>query len=699
MITKYCTIFFLFGWTLSVTASTLQGDSFRTHLAQRNSILTEIFHHSTPAKEQISPETTTQFEQQAGDSLSYYVSFLKGLAQPPGETKALFEKAKSRAMSNPTHLWSLFTSFERYNISDHAEDVLDSLYKIQISSGSIATPLVEHLFINLSRHAFSQENYDDAERYLSYAERFSTSPCLYERNRIFLPHATTPFLTTLFSFKNCFTASLGTWHGQLSFISALVSFLSTLIHTAVYVLLFVLLIRYYSVILHKLSCLYPRQIPYYLRITYVVLPLLCLLIFFSYPLFFATALFIIIFAEEKKDHYFALALVVGLMSMPLLRTVNADRTYLESPEAPHALYIRSLEENTDSLFRKTVYETLENDTYSQLHRALLYTSLSLSYAREEDFSRAAYYSDLAVRRKANCKPSRITAGPMHLLAGDIDAGLSFLEEAQEQYPQSAAANYNYSRGLLEYRNERYSGEYFRRAAQIDGDIIGRFTDENTRYFGKQWPPLRRYILGEFSPHYLWKNIGSLLAGRQHRTSLVWGYQFFHISLLPTLIILVIATLWAVVYKISHGNKRSSVGACSLCGRKTCRKCREGEYCLECKKSLGAISNSSLVESMKIKISLHKRFMNRMTGIIMNLLVPGSKVFFLRDTQSKNLFPFFMTIVVYTLYATILSTQFTLYFQRDTLVKLICMAVLSLYNIFFLVQFFHNLKHEITTGRK
>ncbi|MGM0462616.1 MAG: hypothetical protein ACQEQ4_09400, partial [Fibrobacterota bacterium] len=289
--------------------------------------------------------------------------------------------------------------------------------------------------------------------------------------------------------------------------------------------------------------------------------------------------------------------------------------------------------------------------------------------------------------------------PAFLLNNEIDKGFAYIEQAHETAPFLASTNFNYNRAILDYRNHTYTGEYLQKASRINDKKIGIFADENNAFFGNDLPPARRYFLGDFSPRAFHNSFTEFFGNTARRHSRVWSHRFFNIPPLFTILINLALLVISLVYIISSSHKRNTVGECRLCGKRTCRKCREGEYCMDCKHTLKSISNASLVDGMKIKISVHKRIVRRLFGVSMNVLIPGSETFFIKDKPYTRKFPYiFITIFIYSLYQFIYTTDLTLFSNTNTTIKLILISVLAIYNIIFLFNFIVCLKYEINTGR-
>ncbi|MGM0443440.1 MAG: hypothetical protein ACQEQV_04570 [Fibrobacterota bacterium] len=645
---------------------------------------------------------TPDYERAQNTGTRYLYAFYRGVsAASTRDRKHYFEQALDLSTSNAGKLWLLYLEFEHLTAQDYADKAVDSLYKGMIRKGNRMDRSLGNLFIHLSREELDRKKPARAARIFSHAQRFLPESCRLEHSATALEISSKGLRSTpLFNSVRCILRGWDSWTARLTSVDALVSYGTLLIISSAIILYIILLLRYYLFTIHRLSCIFTNAIPYSIRIIFTSLILLPLLLFFPYPFAVVTSLLFFIHITDRPRKLLALTVVLLFLVYPFLRALQSDIEYLKSRDSAPSTYIRALYESTGEAFRADLLKKIGENTCTPEEKSLYLTSLSLSYHKDGDRERAAFYMDMALKQKDEpMKPVLISAGPTFLISGNVDRGFRFMETALKKYPRSAAANYNYSRAVLEYRNHKYTGDYFKKASLLDNTLVGEITDENEEYFGKKWPPLRRYILGSVKGSGMIPHVDALRGDFEHRYQKIWAYQFFGLSIGTTALIILVLLIAAVVTIISNSSKRSAVSKCNLCGRHTCRKCREGEYCLECKRNLQSITNTSLVESMKVKISIHKRLVSRILGISMNAVFPGSSSFFIRSKPPLKALPYLMvTIFVYTAYVAVYQADFTFFATIDLKIKITLLVLLSLYHIVFIISFLKSLKHELNTGR-
>ncbi|MGM0462900.1 MAG: hypothetical protein ACQEQ4_10845, partial [Fibrobacterota bacterium] len=411
-------------------------------------------------------------------STEYYLSFLQGISASPNNQRKYFTRALERAGDDPGKLWVLFTGFSQAGKPAWEDRIITRLYKNQLQSGSSSAEIMSRLLTHLSYKHYRNNNTATARRMLTYSEKFSPLPLKQKTTEVFSTLESAGIAEVFHLIKSVVSYGESSWNYQLKLASVCFSFFAILIRSATIILFIIFLVKYYTLMVHKASCIYPKSIPYVLKILYVSLLILPLLVFAPYPFIIFSALFLFILIDNAAHKRIMFFVILGIISFPALQSIEADLAYILSSRSVPSIYRTALNEKTGESFQAKIYSRLENSDLSQKEKALLYTSLALSNLKNGDYNAASYYSDIAVRTTPDFEPVLITAGPAFLLNNEIDKGFTYIEQAHETAPFLASTNFNYNRAILDYRNHTYTGEYLQKASRINDKKIGTFADEN-----------------------------------------------------------------------------------------------------------------------------------------------------------------------------------------------------------------------------
>lgn len=635
--------------------------------------------------------------------------FLRGVynLKSGSSGSANFRKALEVTEGNIGDLWLLFVEFEKIDQREWSDLTIERIHKALTTSGSSVAPTIVSQLMILARQSDSKNNKSNASYYVQTALKFTktTTPILataYLNGIQPGEHKITP-VTLVSSF---FDELKSNWQIQTHVIKGVFIFTKGFIYVSTIILFLLILIKYYPKVVHTLVCRYPLSVPYKIRLSFISILILPFLFFGGYVGALITSFALLIYIDSKHYKRLIGLVIIGFLLFPVLNYPEAAIDDILSENTVHSLYYQSINEIPSEDLRKKIVNWKKSGTdensleKSSKQKALLLTAEAIViFKQQSNQNMAEHLINKALKLEPDFQPTLIAASVINQAGNNPDAK-EYFESAIEKFPKLAEVHYNYNRYKLESNLIEHTDENLNKAMSLSKEKIQEQTDLNTLYYGESTPPVtRRYFISTMDSKTFWENRKDLIGSSATKATKLWGNTFFGFNPLQSTLILSAIFVILLIRIISTSSKRSSISKCSLCGRPTCRNCKCAEYCNECNTLMKSISNESLIESMKIKISINKRLTARIIGISLQMLFPGSAAFFINGKPPLKAFPIlFITLLVYTVYVVLFSYSFSLFPEKSLFIKLLILGILSLYNIFFILQFFSSLKHEKNAGK-
>ena len=612
-----------------------------------------------------------------------------------------FRLALNIAKNDQGSLWVLYNGFDDISADEWSSQALFYLKRLYISHGVTDAPVIRSQLQLLSKKAYLSNDKDRAEKYLSEANQFSNLNYYQNSTRFFI--GASDDITLYTAIKDFITELRASWIVQLHLISIVNKILKIITFIFIFVVLSLMAAKYYTKSIHSLSCLYPQSSPYKMRLLYISVLLLALTSISFYPVILLITFLLLIHSKKILHKNLLRVSFVLLLIYPSTSYITLFINQALSEQYPITIFKEAADGIPSMSLRNRINGYLNRKDLNDETKALILTSRALYEYKLANKESALYYINQAIETSPNSEPVLIAAGTISSGNKMLKKSREYFQKAVELYPQSLAANYNYGQICLEDVSTIDGSNYIKTAKTINPILVNKFIKDNAFYFDKRhpWPTIRHYFLSDISPKQFWKNGLSYMVDITDNVRYIWGKSFFGIppliSIITTLLILLIYSMIDTSHK---KRKNRKVGSCTLCGRPVCTKCHKEEYCGECYESVHTISNETLVEALKVKLSTSNRHNTRVKGLIMEMLFPGSKLFYLKSKDSKNISMLLLplTMIVYTSYIALATEPLTIFPEASGLFKLIILIVLLSYNTIFIIKFVKALKKENSSNR-
>lgn len=640
---------------------------------------------------------------------SQWYFFLKGINDlkkgKPGNEN--FHRAIKEADYDLGNLWVLFLEFEKIDQREWSNLTIEKMHKALTTSASSEAPTIVDQLLILAKQAEANKSENKASYYIQTALKFTdtTSPILATALINGIDGGETK-ITPVTVISTYMSELKENWYIQTHLYKALFIFIRGFITVSTIILFILIFIKYYPKVIHTLACRYPLTVPYKIRIVFISLLLFPLFIFGGYITAIFTSFALLMYIDSKEYKRLISIVIVGFILFPLLTYPEAIIEKILEKDAVHNLYYKSLREIPSNALEKKVSEWQQSDDKGEVikktptQEALLFTSQAIINFKQKRINEAQFYINKAMKLRPDLQPTIIAASVINMIGKNRTTAEEQFNQCLEKFPNLAEAHFNYNRWILNTsRDLNEANTHLTKATELSQNKILKYPDMNTLYFGEHIPFTREYIISTMDSKTFWKNRSSLISSSTLKAKRLWGDMFLGLNPIQSAGILTAIFIILIIRLISTSSRRAAISKCSLCGRPTCKHCKCAEYCNECNTLMKSISNESLIESMKIKISINKRLTARIIGITLQMLFPGSAAFFINGKPPLRAFPMLIiTLFVYTTYVVLFSYTFSLFPETSLVIKLIILGILSLYNIFFILQFFTSLKHEKSAGK-
>lgn len=674
-------------------------------LQRRNKYFEGIIPLNNRIKAYNNPDTWIQ---QIKPERTPWYFFLKGIneAKKGRQSNQYFHRAIKEANYELGDLWALFVEFEKIDLREWSQATVEEIQKALTTSGSDEAPTIVNQLLILARQSKEKKEDAKATYYIETSLLFTntTSPILASALLSGIEGNETKI--TPVTVVSTYMAELKeSWYLQTHLYKAIFTFLRAFIYVATVMIFIILFVKYYPKVIHMLACKYPLSVPYKVRLVFISMLLFPVFFFGGYIAALVTSFALLMYIDSKQNKRLIGLAIIGFILYPVSTYPEAFFEKLLSERAVHNLYYQSIHEIPSHGLATMSRDWQDLDLKEKVipttktQKALLYTTEAIVNFKQNRQSDAQFFINKALDERPNFQPTLIAASVINAVGKNTDIAEEQFLECTEIFPELAEVHFNYNRWLLETKISEHNEEHLNKATTLAKEKVRNFIDMNTLYYGANIPFTRRYFISQMNSKTFWKNRKEIIGPLTPKASKLWGKRFLGLRPLQTVSVLASIFVILLIRLISTSSRRSTISKCTLCGRPTCKHCKCAEYCNECNTLIKSISNESLIESMKIKISINKRLTARIIGISTQMLIPGSAAFFINGKPPLRMFPMLIiTMLVYTGYMVIFSYTFSLFPEKSLAIQLTVLGVLSLYNIFFILQFFRSLKYEKSAGK-
>jgi len=503
----------------------------------------------------------------------------------------------------------------------------------------VRLPLQAGYLKNLSRQALKDRDRDLAYRYSQLALKADpTYPGLIYSN-FNIQQGRAGFSQALKDFWYNFNyAQKYFWH-QLDFSAKALILASIFLLISSLIFLLLLAVKHLPYLHHVFSDLLPEAMPLYSRrlIVAALLAALCLILgFISLALPVAlTAIASAVYASRKEKILLLLTVILlaasGLgLGLGRHLFINLNDDYLRD------LAIANQSGRDDGLkARLAEYQQQRPDDLTPLF------CLALMEKRAGDFNQSRQYLDTLLAAGGQNSKALNNLGNLLFYRGKIDSAADYYRQAIQAGPAAALPHYNLAQAYFKRVDFKAADQEREYAMALDragiSDRAG-FQDAGL-------------VLDELIPvSYFWDRVwrgldplsGFSPAEAVSLTGLnLWFPAWMGLALLLLGLIVVIVFF-----------KGPAPAQCSVCGKAVCSQCQkisaqQDLLCPECHQVISAATSPELQEKMTAKLKLKKVRRKVWTGVVSNLLAPGS-VLLLDNMTALSLLLVFLWGGVFTI---------------------------------------------------
>ncbi len=698
--TKKIPLLILFVITIIFSATiteTSDYEAIRSAITQRDDLFTRVLGNYQRDGYPDASTIRSRLHSAQDQSSPWYTLLLAESSNNDSEKKQYYQQSISVAGSDIGELWGLFIEFHKRNERTFQNQILEKIERIQLESGITVLPAIAEQLKLLAESEFSHHRYETANYCLDQVSRFATVSFQPSLTQLFIPQSKVDRFAVLAKFTESVKFD---WKTQVGIVHHIIKMISGLILVLASFLFFMLMIRHYPKAIHPLTCLYPLNVPYRMRIFFTTLLLLVSTVLGLYPVLVVLTILLLRVAMDNFNALLTRITAVLLLLAPLSGIIESRFGHILSEESSYILYEKALNNQPTPALYNEIKTLSENPKISTKEKALHLTSMALIQYKRKNTQNAVALIRQAYELWPTSEQVLMAASGIYYGFGDSDKALTLFKNALDAYPNSAEVNYNYGQINLEKVGITDGSNYIAKGAALSPNVINGFIKRNSHFFGaNEWPLQRNFFYGTISPDSFWDNFMLFSNPPAGTIQKFWGASFFglpvQISLFIVILLYIINSL--IVPTLMHIKKN---GECVLCGKPVCKKCRASDFCNECQAVIQNISNESLVSALKIKIADTKRIGILVKAHISDIIFPGTRDFFLKTKSKKRgfiLLPF--TFISYTIVLFVLTLRPTFFVSTSQTIVLTLLAPSILYSLFFVIQNIRSLIPTILKGNR
>ena len=567
------------------------------------------------------------------------------------QTAQYFQNALKCAENSPGILWVLFLEFRKIQQELWAEKCLEHLEKLFLLIGDQSAPVLSYQLIHIANEEMDNGNSELADKYYTWSSEFERYPLwsLFSRGINCLPQKPLDFVQTIIS---CMDLIKKSWLLQVSLIFYIYQWLYWTISIFVCIIIFIYSLETLPVSLHKITCFFPRSVPYYLRYFLCIIILISLVIFGTLPFLLLVIALIWPNTIKQKRKILLLVIILLIVSPFNARVYEMFRSTLSINETL-GCFRRVLDEGYHLELENTIYKKIENNNNDYL----LYTTAAIHNLKKNDIKSAIYYISKAEKINSNDPAVLMTAGNSYYVNNNKDAAINYYKKCIEKYPSNEIALFNSGQINLANMNTSVGSKQISKASDLNPDLINSFIEKNSLYFSNEWPPIRKYLQPDFPPLYFWRFVFPKYSGTWGNATVIWGPSFFGIT--PLYFFIISSIIFLLFLSVRIKNPFSNSYFCKLCEIPVCRKCRLGTLCHNCIQSINEIQDEKLRKRIKSRIIIKSQFKNKVIKIILTIFFPGSATIYKCNSVTlAGIMSILLTSLIYATYIALFSFNFS-----------------------------------------
>ncbi|KMQ52571.1 hypothetical protein CHISP_0340 [Chitinispirillum alkaliphilum] len=590
-----------------------------------------------------------------------------------------FQRAINSSINDPGTLWLLCIEFMRHNQMERAQQCLNNLEKLMISSNATAAPFLSRKLAYKGYRLEADGNKKMANMAYEWAR-------VFDRNQLRAPlrqaFTSFPRLIDTFSYlRDATVISLRSWRIQHSIIFSVYKWLYTAVVIFIFSIMLAFLIKYLHSAIHFLDEKLFSAAPYRARHILSTIVIFSFLSFGIIPFFWIISFLLCRYLKQnEKKLLFVICLLVAFH--PLNNWIRASFLQsIKSTGTPVVFSRISTEGFSAELHNQALRLTRENPSD---HLAML--SAAISNGKRNNLSAASQHIASAINKAPNDPLTLLTAGNHKFLNRKYDEAIGFYSKHIDISKSSFQAQFNLAQSYLEKMETVKGTEVIDDVPRRYSKRLNSFINLNDLHFAGNWPVHRKIMQPEISAGYFWTKlfhthgIQKALSNNSDFKTFTLAYFLFSLGLVILLFVLD-RFRW-------ESNRVKKIFDCKLCGRITCKKCRAGILCKKCQMTIGDIRKGAAFDTAKLAIVNKSKKRKSIIRYTVSMFVPGIQNLLQSDCKFLAVLKIFISCTLLSLLYHLVNLYLSNTFILTGIISVLITGLLLF-----------NLYHIITNGQK
>jgi tetratricopeptide (TPR) repeat protein len=587
----------------------------------------------------------------ASSTQNTWYNFVKGvlfLENNSLTADSLFAHAIQSASSDPGVTWLLFVEFNRYKIDSLAEKCLYQLHKQLLNEGAISSLLISSQILNYAYAFEKQHDYTMSKKFFGWVERFDPNQTLTIKKRF--QHSIPTDIDSMKSAAISYWTTLSrSWTSQLNHFIAFYSWLRTFLAILMFSIFALVMIKYFPAAIHFIADVYPFSISITFRTLLASMIILATMLFSVYFFLWVVAILVWQHVNKKDKLLFAFAIFLLILTPVDTRIVDMTQKATDPDGAIMAYKMAVVEGYSEARDKKTIIN-LPNEKQNSL--SLL--SSSINAYKKGDLQSAQLFIEKTLDLTPDDPVALVMAGNISFQKDLFDKAKDYFEKAMSLHYRDASATFNLSQCYMNQMEVIKGTELMNQAAKENPLIVNTFIRQNDLLYSKNWPPLRRLIIPDYTPTFFWNHIYFKNSGNWDTTNRRWGTAFLGINASTSIVVFCAIFLFLFFSTFFKSPVRiKKMFECKYCGRIVCKKCSHGILCTACDSLTEFIKNDKKLEKLRLRVLQKFSFWRFQKEMVLDIVIPGAASFLNSKKSSKSTL-WFLTIssAVYASYIAI-----------------------------------------------
>jgi hypothetical protein len=276
------------------------------------------------------------------------------------------------------------------------------------------------------------------------------------------------------------------------------------------------------------------------------------------------------------------------------------------------------------------------------------------------------------------------AGNISFQKDSLEKAKYYFEKAMSMHSRDASATFNLSQCYLHQMEVIKGTELMNQAAKENPSVVNTFIHQNDLFYSKNWPPLRRLMIPDYTPVYFWNHICFKNSGNWSTTNNLWGTEFLGIEASTSLLVFCVMFLLLLFSSFFKSPVRiKKLSECKYCGRIVCKKCSHGILCKTCDSLTTFVKNDKKLDKLRLSIFQKFSFWRFLREKVLDIIIPGAACFFdIKKSSLSTLIYLTISSAVYASYIAIFRFSSRNNFDIEFFIPL---ALLLMYNLYFVLR--------------